>query len=101
MTRGGGGWAGRGGVGSGKSEVCHFAIVSYFFSRHQDGLEGKARRKTRQTSGSSKQQQQQDSVKDQRERSDSPLTVAAVRTNQSINQSVNDSIKRHPPESGM
>ena len=68
-------------------------VFRKFNPKKYDASTGRAR--------GSKKQQQQDSVKDQRERSDSPLTVAAVRTNQSINQSVNDSIKRHPPESGM
>lgn len=93
MTRGGGWWAGRGGVGSGKSEVCHFAIVSYLFSRHQDGLEGKARRKTRQAANKWQQQAAAAATKTasktrERESSDSPLTVAAaVRT---INQSIGE-----------
>lgn len=94
MTRGGGWWAGRGGGVVGKSEVCHFAIVSYLFSRHQDGPEGKARRKA-----ANKWQQQAAAAATktasktrERESSDSPLTVAAaaVRTNQSINQSIGE-----------
>lgn len=64
------------------------------------GLEGKARHSTRQAAHKW-QSQGETSVEEQREQRLTTSHCSSSTYNLSINQSVNDSIKRHPPESGM